>query len=134
MIAPAWVEPFIGIPYKLKGRTESGLDCYGLAIHVLKKQFNIEIPDEMNYPDHVEFSKDAEIAIESHILSHWIPVSDHRAGDLAVFKIHGIKSHIGIIIDYNLILHTHSGIDSCLIRLDDKNWAKRFYGCYRYLK
>ena len=128
---PDWVSKYIGIPYIPKGRTASGLDCYGLAIHVLKFEGNIILKDELKYPATADFSKEAEIAIKSHLESYWNEVESPELFDIAIFKIHGIKSHIGIMIDHLHFLHTYQGADSNLGRIDDKNWAKRLHGYFR---
>ena len=36
---------YIGIPYKDKGRTFNGCDCYGLLMLYYKKELGIEIPE-----------------------------------------------------------------------------------------
>ncbi len=129
---PAWISKYVGIPYTLKGRTRCGLDCYGLAIEVLRDEAGILLQDEFGYPDHPDFSRQAEDAILNHSSQFFQAVANPEIFDLVVFKIYGIKSHIGIMIDSNHFLHTYDQAGCLVGRLEDKNWAKRFHGFYRH--
>ncbi len=129
---PAWANSLIGIPYKLKGRTESGCDCYGLAILTYRKMLGISLQEELQYPDDPDFSEEAQVAIDSHTRSFFQKVDKPEIFDLAIFKIYGIRSHVGIMINDSQFLHTYAGIDSNIGNLGDKNWERRFDGFYRY--
>ena len=91
------LKDYIGIPYGY--RTEDGLDCYQLAIAVLRDVYGVDAPDyEFNGTE-----DEAWIAFASYKLT-W-DTGDGTPGDLALFRI-GRYQHCGVCIGNNQMIHT----------------------------
>ena len=44
MQPPAWVEPYVGVPFADLGRTREGCDCWGLVRLILAEQRGLVLP------------------------------------------------------------------------------------------
>lgn len=118
---------YVGIPYKLHGRNFDGCDCWGLVCLVYKNELGIDL-DKYMYKDIDEGHK-----IMANEKDHFIKIENPKIGDVALFRIAGDISHIGIVIgnagEKNL-LHTIREHDSAIDRYDGPRWLKRLEGFY----
>lgn len=123
-------EKYIGLPYLENGRTETGVDCWGLARLFYKDQFNIDLP---SYTDEYDGGQDPAIisAINTHI-DNWEQLDAPNIGDLCLFNILGEPTHVGIYVGDNKFLHSREGMDSVIESLDSTKWKNRFQGFYKY--
>ena len=89
-------DKYIGLPYLENGRTESGVDCWGLARLYYKDQFNIDLPSYTN-----EYNGGQDPAIVSIVNAHidnWEQLTAPNIGDLCLFNILGEPTHVGIYL------------------------------------
>jgi hypothetical protein len=123
-------DKYIGLPYLENGRTEAGVDCWGLARLFYRDQFDIELP---SYSDKYNGGQDPAIvsAINTHI-DNWEQLSTPNIGDLCLFNILGEPTHVGIYVGDNKFLHSREGKDSVIESLDSIKWKNRFQGFYKY--
>jgi len=123
-------DKYIGLPYLENGRTESGVDCWGLARLYYKDQFNIDLPSYTN-----EYNGGQDPAIVSIVNAHidnWEQLTAPNIGDLCLFNILGEPTHVGIYIGDSKFLHCREGMDSVIESLDNIKWKNRFAGFYKY--
>lgn len=45
---PDWVSPYVGLPYKDRGRGPDGWDCWGGVRMVMHEVFHRELPDYLD--------------------------------------------------------------------------------------
>ena len=123
-------DKYIGLPYLENGRTEAGVDCWGLARLFYKDQFNIDLP---SYTDEYDGGQDPAIisVVNAHI-DNWKQLNTPNIGDLCLFNIMGEPTHVGIYIGENKFLHSREGMDSVIESLDNIKWKNRFQGFYKY--
>lgn len=123
-------DKYIGLPYLENGRTEAGVDCWGLARLYYKDQFDIDLP---SYTDEYNGGQDPAIisAINAHI-DNWTQLDTPNIGDLCLFNILGEPTHVGIYVGDNKFLHSREGRDSVIESLNSTKWKNRFVGFYKY--
>lgn len=138
MIAPAWVAPYVGLPYADKGRDRTGADCWGGVRMVLADVFGVGLP---SYADAYTVASDhasVAAAVEAGLTDGWTRVEQPRAGDLLILKIAGRPWHCAVMVTADRFLHwpppSKRGVQvlSCLERLDSPHWARRVEGVYRH--
>ena len=123
---------YIGLPYANNGRTESGVDCWGLACLFYRDELGIELP---SYSELYSTANDPEVvtAINTH-RDNWLMVTQAVPGDLCLFNIYGEPAHVGVYVGDNKFLHAREGRDSVIESLYSSQWSKRFQGFYTYSK
>lgn len=129
--APAWVAPYVGLPYKDKGRGPDGWDCWGGVRMVLAEVFGTELPD---YGDEYETAADraaVAVAVEHGLADGWERIDRPEPGALLILRIAGRPWHCGLIVAPNLFLHWVPNATSCIERLDSLMWTRRIEGIYR---
>lgn len=121
---------YIGLTYLDNGRTEAGVDCWGLARLFYKGEFDIELP---SYSEQYSGGSDPQIReIVELYKDNWELSSTAEAGDLCLFNIFGEPTHVGIFIGDRKFLHCRRGLDSVVESLDNPKWKNRFVGFYKY--
>lgn len=125
-----WWNDYLGLPYVANGRERKGLDCWGLVRLVHAEVFDNELPSFSDQYVVSERDKTAElIALNKE---SWVKVDVPQSGDVALFRILGEESHVGIITRPGYVLHVREGQDSVIERLDSSAWKHRLVGVYRY--
>lgn len=125
-----WWNAYIGIPYVLKGRNRTGVDCWGLARLVYEEQYSITLP---SFDDTYSTASDENIEeIVARQKEGWEEVKEPAVGDVVLFKVLGHLQHIGVYIGNNMFIHAREGYSSCIERLDSGTWKHRFAGAWRY--
>lgn len=112
------ISQLIGIPY-------ADMNCWELArrfyldvfgVH-LKHYFN-ELPEDRMGKRDLIYTNRGDFA----------EVDYPQYGDLILFSIRGVESHIGIWINDQQFLHSSRGIGSCIDRLE--RWKTHITGYY----
>lgn len=125
------ISDLIGIPYKSHGREKEGSDCWGILYLFYKTILNIEIPRyEIGYKDADDFES-VSYKINSH-LNEWKEVKSPVFGDVVLFNIAGKTVHAGVYLNESEFLHSLSGHNSAIDRLDSFAWRKRISAYYRW--
>lgn len=125
------VNEYIDIPFKNKGRTKDGADCWGLVRIVLHEQFGVQLPDLLDGYNSA-FNSDAVsglIEIQKGVIAATKQERPEN-GDIALIAIGGIVCHVGVYID-GMILHIERGKDAILERIDSLDKRAKIKGYYR---
>jgi cell wall-associated NlpC family hydrolase len=126
------LRPFIGIPYKDKGIGFDGVDCLGLCVLFNRHALNKEIPTHHEYYSSADDFDETALGFAEG-KKRWTKTDhDPQIGDVILFRQMGIVSHAGVYLDGVDFLHSVHGQASCLVRMDDFNWAKRIDGIMRW--
>jgi len=126
----SWSNQYIGIPYAAEGRGRDGLDCWGLVRLVHAEQFDNQLPSFKGVYEPGSRQSVAE-AIATH-KEGWSPVTAEKSGDVALFRIHGTESHVGVITRPGFFLHVREGQSAVVERLNSSLWKSRLVGLFRY--
>lgn len=137
-VMPAWVGGYIGIPYKLGGRTHSAADCWGLAMLVLIEALKVEnAPLFTGVEWSIKSPGDKRRAIGEFIdrasstLFDPVMPGMEVVGDIIVLRVSGNPLHVGIVVAPGAMLHTDEDADSALERYDGPMWGRRVMGFHR---
>lgn len=129
-----WTNDFIRVPFLDKGRSRTGSDCWGLVGLIYKELLGIELPSLLFYQD----TKDGK-AIK-HIIeeecSRWeeIALGEEKEYDVAVFRMRGFPSHVGVVYEPGKMIHCERGIGTHLTDYKDgRQWHRRLVGFYRHV-
>lgn len=105
---PRFVERYLEVPYRRRGRSMAGADCFGLVWLILKDECGIVMPDYtwVDPKDRLAFA--AEIRANS-VDWIWAPVaaSEARAFDVVPMSGPG-GEHVGIMVSPVHMLHTQA--------------------------
>ena len=109
-----WINEFLYVPYKVNGRDENGMDCYGLVIAIYERM-GITLPDYLPTNNVYAISATIRNALDAN--SHIAQVVDVPAQfDMVVIEHNQYLKHIGIYLN-GRVLHTsratkHSVLES----------------------
>jgi cell wall-associated NlpC family hydrolase len=127
------INKYLGIPYKHRGRTLEGLDCYGLIISVYK-DLGFELFDLEDYERNWS-SKERNLFLLNYY-RQWERLEAYKSNfDAVLFRAGegGIPSmmvnHGGLVLSKRRFIHCcRQGTVVC--RLDDAQWAGKIEGYY----
>lgn len=118
------INDLIGVPYKDHGRSLDGMDCYGLAIEVMRR-YGYELRDVI-YEDHA-----LELADENAPTLNITPIDAPREGALIEMQYNN-ELHIGVCISKKEFIHmTRTG---CRINHIGSIPIRGLYGCNTLLQ
>jgi len=120
---------YVGIPYKIGGRTKEGADCYGLVRLILNEKFGKKLPLLSEIQEGTE-TGNAEAICAGRPLIPARPVEMPEDGDIVAMNIRGRLAHLGVYWN-GWVIHTLSGHDSALDRFDGIRLKGRIEGIYR---
>jgi probable lipoprotein NlpC len=108
----AFVDQWMGTPYKFGGLDKNGVDCSGLSVLLEQEVFGINIPRTTGQQINIIKRKYEEELTE---------------GDLVFFDFDGKKfSHVGVYLQNGYVVHASSTRGVMIIRLHDPSMYKHF--------
>lgn len=125
-----WWNTYVGIPFIALGCGMSGCDCWGLVRLVYSKEFGIDLPGPMM---DVSSPRDKiEAAIHCQRDALWERTTDPQAGDVALFRMAGHESHVGLVTLPGMVLHIRQGMDSVIVPIHDGHFGETLRGYWHY--
>ena len=122
------VSNFIGIPYKHRGRSRSGMDCWGLIIAIYTMR-GVKILDDIPYTE--RWSTEGYNHILENYWRQWERTSEKRFMDCVLFhNLYGVPNHIGVLLTEDRFIHCCK-LGVIVSKLQDEQFAKKIVGYYR---
>ena len=104
----AWINDYIGLPYKHGGRDWEGVDCYGLVKLVYQEEYGITLKD---WATEFMSIREKSDTISSVVCGgDWEDVEEPEDGDFVVCKRHKASHHIGIYFGGGVLHACSSGV------------------------
>lgn len=128
---------YVGIPFKDVGYDEKGCHCWGLVRLVLKREWNIDVPEygEIGAKDLLKIVREMRRQRETEVWRN-VTAEPRRAGDCILMRRHedvdDSPFHIGIMLDERRLLHVERKANSHTALLSDPMVAGRILGAYRH--
>lgn len=128
-----FLNKYISIPFKEKGRDFDGVDCYGLNYLIYKIEIGLLIP---SYSDDYQSTEDAEelCTLINKEKIKWTEVSTPLIFDSILIRMKGQPMHCGVYIGDGLFIHCLKGSGVTIEKIDSITWKNRILGFYRYGK
>ncbi len=124
----------LGVPWKLGGRSFTGLDCWGLCLEVGRRA-GIELP-ETDSPGSMDEVPGAFAEGRTDFADHFIRVPGPEPYAVVAFRLRGkFVTHVGMVLeDKEKFIHIIQGRNVAIERLDHPLWKKAREGFYRWKK
>ena len=126
-----WTTEYIEIPFKVHGRDETGLDCWGLVYLIYLEQFGIELPlydnDYTNIKDTNHLSKLYEHGVNNPDIG-WLSIlrGQEQYGDVFLLPLAGRHTHVAICVEPGLMIHIVKDAQVIVEEYYEAIWKKRF--------
>jgi cell wall-associated NlpC family hydrolase len=122
---------YIGLPWRDRGRTTAGVDCWGLVRLVYAGELGIDLPDHADDYPHAGDAVTVAALIELG-RSDWAPVRTmHEAADLVLMR--QAPWHVGAVVGRGIMLHIPEHGTSCIEPYETGRWGNRVEGVYRHI-
>jgi cell wall-associated NlpC family hydrolase len=127
------VNQYIGMPFKDKGRTRKGADCWGLVRIVYAIEYGIDLPSyNEDYPSSTEAEEIGKLINCEKGKWYEIPAGKEKAGDIIIMRLSGHPTHVGVIAWPGYMLHTLKGVNTVLEHYTGILWRNRVVGIFRH--
>ena len=126
-----WTTQYLEIPFKVHGRNETGLDCWGLVCLIYLEQFGIELPsyadDYTDLQDKNYLSKLYENEITNSDI-RWLSIlrGQEQYGDVFLLPLAGIRVHVAVCVEPGLMIQIVKGEQVIVEEYYEAIWKKRF--------
>lgn len=135
---PRWVEPYLAIPFKDRGRTADGCDCYGLVRLIVARRAGILLPDYglVASRDRVSVNEAIVHAKADRAVWRAVPIQCALALDLVpmteVARLQSgvsdvVDCHIGIMVTPRHVLHTERASGPACVDISHPSVLHRFH-------
>jgi len=123
------MERLIGIPYKWRGSSYDGVDCWGLC-QLYYKMVGRRLPDILEL--YLEKKECLSMGhVKENIRHKFSKVEEPVKGDICLFNIQGLPVHVGIYIDKLTFLHSTEGSTSSICRFTDPKYKTKLDSFWR---
>jgi lipoprotein Spr len=126
------VDSYVGIPFKDRGRSREGVDCWGLFRLVQKEVFGVDQPLYDSYSSVMEKEVVNDLVEGRPDDWHQIQMVDARPGD-GVLMFRAGEYHIGVVVGGGRMLHIERG-GSVVESYTAGRFRHHIVGFYRYVK
>ena len=110
-----FLEEWWGVPHRMGGMTQNGVDCSGLVCVVYKDLYN----------DPFQYRRAQDIYTELEPIRR---DDELEVGDLIFFRIGGVRiDHVGIYLGNGDFAHASSSKGVMVSNLSQDYWKKRFF-------
>lgn len=125
-------EPYVGLPWRDRGRDRAGLDCWGLVRLVLEEEAGIVLP---SYADDYSDTSDREAVagLVSVKRGPWVAVTPGSERALDLVLIRERPWHIGLVVRRGLMLHMPAEQTSVIEPYTTGRYVPRVEGLYRHI-
>lgn len=119
----------LGTPFRHEGRSESGVDCYGLLI-VLGKKHDIPVPIESGYgrrPSGLHMKRMLDL------YANRVPRDAIGLADILHMKFEDEPQHLALVssTDPLMVIHADATAGRVVEHRLDAEWRARIRGVYR---
>ena len=109
-----YIEDWMGVPHRMGGNTQKGVDCSGFVCRIYEDVYNSPLQGRR--------------AVDIYAEAEPIKKKDLKEGDFVFFRINGRRiDHIGIYLSNGDFVHTSSSKGVMVSNLSEAYWTKRYF-------
>ncbi|GIX30355.1 MAG: hypothetical protein KatS3mg124_0827 [Porticoccaceae bacterium] len=112
----AQYERWKGVPYRLGGSSQRGVDCSGLVQRVYRDAFGVVLPRN---------------TWDQSLAGRPVPPEARRPGDLVFFKMGLWGNHVGIYLGDDRFLHASKSAGVTISSLREPYWRRHYWKTVR---
>ena len=131
-----WSNKYLRIPFKDKGRSENGSDCWGLVRIIYQKELNVELPSYLEYNNTLDVRKIPSL-LKVNSESDWsrVELGDEQPYDVVVLNLRNNPMHVGVVVEKGFMVHCEKGRETYHTEYTKHaDWKNRIYGIFRHKK
>lgn len=132
-----WVSVYSSTPYVEKGRSTSGVDCWGLVWLIYWEQLGIDVGhhDDLEYEGSKVNKQEIVERVRSTAEAEWGRVSGNaQMFDVILFKIGSFTTHVGVVCSMRSFVHILQNTNVTIEDFSSPSWAKRIDSVWRHRK
>ncbi|MBT6048969.1 MAG: hypothetical protein HOG49_19395 [Candidatus Scalindua sp.] len=117
----------ISVPFKTRGRTWNGWDCWGVPFVAYKDVYDTELP---SYTERYRSIKQRDLIASTFNegkIDKWYPATEPQEGDIIIVYMDGRDMHCGMAINKKEMIHCDHGINTVIEKIS----TYRVEGMYR---
>lgn len=122
---------FVGVPFRDRGRTLAGADCYGLFREAFRAGTGFDLPAVAEGYERED--RDAVARLVGAGKAAWSPVvaGSERPFDAVLMAVRGYQ-HIGLVVKRGWMLHMPRDAASIIEPYDTAVWQRLVTGFHRF--
>ncbi len=137
MILDEFMDRAWDVPFKEKGRSYDGWDCWGLVYVAYRDLYNINLPEYTGEYHSTRRREELQSLISMNKDETWELHDPHEPGDVVLVRMMGRNCHIGLMLkDWNM-LHVQDGVATIIEPINCPPWRCAAYdkveGIYRHV-
>jgi cell wall-associated NlpC family hydrolase len=132
MNIPAWVEPYINLPFIEGGDGPDGFDCGGLVRHVYEREKSVRLPSYSGPRSNTDIKAVARGLGTLEGYFRRIPLGEEMPFDILRILKWGAPCHVALVIVPGAMLHTEADSHSCWEEYRTPDLLPRIEGVFRY--
>lgn len=135
----SWASSYLSIPFVEKGRTRTGVDCYGLVRLIYQEQRGIVLPSYVeDYATTTDY-REITALLRNEVVTQWkeVEMADVQTYDGLIFRLLGQPTHFGMVLDPPWFIHAlkrdRQDVGRTWIeRWDALEWRRRLIATVRW--
>lgn len=137
MLLNEFVNLAMDVPFKEKGRSYDGWDCWGLIYVAYRDLYNIDLPTLTGDYQSTRRREELQNLISMRKDEVWELHDPYEPGDVVLMKMMGRTCHIGFMLKNWHMLHVQDKIETVIEPINCPPWRDKAYdkveGVYRHV-
>jgi cell wall-associated NlpC family hydrolase len=137
MTLDEFVNRALDVPFKEKGRSYDGWDCWGLIYVAYRDVYETTLPIYTGEYHSTRRREELQNLITQRKMGGWKLNNPHQPGNVALVRMMGRDCHIGLMLSGWDMLHVVSGVSAAIEPINRPPWRDEAYdkveGIYRYV-
>lgn len=132
-----FIDRALDVPFKEKGRSYDGWDCWGLIYVAYRDIYNIDLPEGTGEYHSTRRREELQNIIARKKTEIWELHDPHEPGDVALVQMMGRNCHIGLMLKAWNMLHVQYKVGPIIEPINCSPWRCAAYdkieGIYRHV-
>jgi cell wall-associated NlpC family hydrolase len=128
----SWAAGIIGAPFVDKGRSRTGLDCYGTVWLWYLEGCGVELPSfTSEYASARAYADIVRVIRRQQLAWPRIKAGSEQPGDIILLRLRTRPIHVGLVWKSGHFIHATADLGVCSEEYGSLAWDQRVLGFYR---